>query len=275
MDRIGNRPLMVDFHTHCNYSPDSNASMVEMIEHAIEIGITDLAFTDHVDYDPDIDFVSQNWDFDRNDSERTLNRYKNEYKGRINLYQGLEIGVQPHLYKKNSEIVKANAYDFVIASLHTVEKRDMYQRKFFENHSDKEAIRIYYRELYESIVKFNDFSVIGHLDLYLRYKPELKSVDLLEFGDIVETIFKLLIENGKGIELNAGGHRYGIGHSNPHDRLLKMYREMNGEVISLGSDAHSPNYLGHQYQQNIELLKKLGFKYICTFESMKPIFHKL
>lgn len=275
MERILNRPLMVDFHTHSNYSPDSNVTRVEMIEQAISIGITDLAFTDHVDLDADMDLAPQNWDFDRNDSELTLNALRNDYKGRINLYHGLEIGIQPHLAKENTEIVHSNRYDFVIASLHSVERRDLYHRKFFEMHSDKEAVRIYYKELYESLINYDAFSVIGHLDLYLRYKPELKNVRFEDYYDIVESIYKLAIESGKGIELNAGGHRYGIGHNNPHERLLKLYKDMNGEVISIGSDAHTTQYLGHQYSQNIEILKNIGFKYICTFENMKPIFHKL
>ena len=275
MEKIKNRPMMVDFHTHSNYSPDSSVTRVEMIEHAIQIGITDLAFTDHVDLDADMDMMPQNWDFDRNDSERTLSALKREYEGRINLYQGLEIGIQPHLIDENTAIVNQNRYDFVIASLHSVERRDLYHRKFFETHSDKDAVKIYFKEYYESLEKFSAYSVIGHLDLYLRYKPELKNVKFGDYNEIVEAIFKLAIESGKGIELNAGGHRYGIGHNNPHEQLLKLYKDMKGEVISIGSDAHSTQYLGHQYAQNIEILKNIGFKYICTFEEMKPIFHKI
>jgi len=275
MNRIINRPLMIDFHTHSNYSPDSNVTMKEMIEQAIKIGVTDLAFTDHVDLDADLNLEPQNWDFDRNESEQVLLRLKNEYKDRINLYQGLEIGIQPHLSKENSIIVNANDYDFVIASLHSVERRDLYHRKFFENHSDSESVRIYYRELYESILMFKDYNVIGHLDLFLRYKPDLKNVDFRHYDEIIEAIYKVIIAEGKGLEINAGGHRYGIGHNNPQDRLLKLYKEMNGEILSIGSDAHSIQYLGDQYTSNIELLKSIGFKYVCTFEKMKPIYHKL
>ncbi len=279
MDRIIDRPLKVDFHTHCNYSPDSQVTMEEMIEKSIEIGITDLAFTDHVDLDADMgtieDGTIQSWDFDRDDFEKIIHKNQEIYKGKINIYQGLEVGVQPHLAKENAKIVKANAYDFVIASVHSVEKKDLYYKRFFENYSDSKAVQLYYESLYESIEDFKDYSVIGHLDLYLRYKNALKQVAFSEYYDIVSAVYKRIIEDGKGLELNAGGHRYGLGHNNPNEYLLKLYKEMNGEILTLGSDAHSTQYLGHHYGQNIDLLKSLGFKYICTFEQMKPVFHKI
>jgi len=276
MERKLNRPLMVDFHTHCDFSPDSNTPMKEMIDRAIELGISDLAFTDHVDLDADIDSeTTQNWDFDRDEHERAINAFKSEYEGKIRLYNGIEIGIQPHLGKENTEIVLKNNYDFVIASIHSVEKKDLYYRRYFENHSNKEAVQIYYEAFLQSIKTFNDYSVLGHLDLYLRYKPELQSVKFADYGDIVCEIYKNIIQSGKGIELNAGGHRYGIGHNNPHNHLLKLYKEMHGEILTLGSDAHKPSDLGYHYQENIEIIQSIGFKYICTFENMKPVFHKL
>lgn len=269
------RKFMMDFHTHCSYSPDSDTPMEDMIKAAIQIGITDLAFTDHVDIDADIDNYPQDWDFDRNAFEKDIFSMQEKYQEKINIYQGLEVGVQPHLIEKNAEIVKGNQYDFVIASLHSVEKRDLYHKKFFEHHNDIEAVQIYYTELEKSLRKPMDFSVLGHLDLYLRYKPELKNVAAKHYDDIVHVIFKKIIEDGKGIELNAGGFRYGLNQNNPGMTLLKLYKEMKGEVITLGSDAHSPKYLGSNYKENCELLKSIGFKYVTTFKKMKPVFHKL
>ncbi|GAB6106843.1 histidinol-phosphatase HisJ family protein [Fusibacter bizertensis] len=265
----------MDFHTHCNYSPDSDTPMEEMIIAAIKKGITDLSFTDHVDIDADIDAYPQDWDFDRDAYEKDILNMKGKYQGQIAIYQGLEIGVQPHLVEKNSGIVKANDYDFVIASVHSVERRDLYHKKFFENHNDKDSVMIYYSELEHSLRNFDAYSVLGHLDLYLRYKPELKSVPLSSYEEIVREILKKAIENGKGIELNAGGYRYGIEQNNPGTALLKIYKELKGEIITLGSDAHRPDYLGYYYEENCELLKHIGFKYITTFEKMKPVFHKL
>lgn len=267
--------MKTDFHTHSNFSPDSKATMKDMVCEAIKRNITDLAFTDHVDLDADLETHGLDWDFDRAVYERSIRELKEVYSDRINIYQGIEIGIQPHLSRANTDIVNESAFDFVIASVHSVERRDLYHRTFFESHSDKDAVRIYYEEMYKSIKAFDAYSVLGHQDLYLRYKPELKNVKLYEVQEIIIEIYKHLIHSGKGIEINSGGHRYSLGHNNPNDELLRLYKEMNGEVITLGSDAHSPEFLGFKYEENIEKIKSIGFKYICTFEKMKPIFHKI
>lgn len=269
------QPFKMDFHTHSHYSPDANAHMKDMIDAAIKNGITDLAFTDHVDLDADLEHAPQNWDFDRDDFFSTLNTFKTQYMGQIHLYHGLEIGIQPHLSKENRLITRANPYDFIIASLHAVERHDLYHRTFFKHYDAVQAVRKYYTDLLTCIETFDDFSVIGHLDLYLRYKPELAQVKLDAYKDLIIQIYKRLIESGKGLEINAGGFRYDLGHFNPHDDLLKLYREMNGEILTYGSDAHSTDFIGKHYEDAINRLKNIGFNYLTTFRNLKPIFHKI
>ena len=272
---LKDKPFKMDFHVHSNFSPDSKVSMRDMIEKAINLNITDLAFTDHVDLDADLDSYQMDWDFDRDKSQEFIRNYKTEYMNQIHLYQGLEIGIQPHLAQRNSIIVKSNTYDFIIASLHSVEGQDLYNRKYFEKYTPKEAIQVYYRDLLNSLSQFNDYSVVGHLDLYLRYMPELNKVPVITYYDEIVSVFKKIIENGKGIELNAGGYRYGIGHSNPHEQILKIYKELKGEILTIGSDAHALEYLGSYYNENVALLRKIGFKYLCTFKQNEPIYHKI
>lgn len=272
---ISERPIKIDFHTHSHFSPDANTTMQEMIDEAIKVGITHLAFTDHVDLDADLEATPVNWDFDRDASEKLLTHYKTLYSNQIKLYQGLEIGVQPHLSDKNTQIVSSNPYDFVIASLHAVDRRDLYQRLLLSSNKPVDAIRKYYEDYYSSVMRFNAYSVLGHLDLYLRYHPELAEVPYSKYSDYIDTLLKMIIEDGKGIEINAGGYRYGLGSSNPSASILKRYRELGGEIITYGSDAHTPSYLGHEYEANMALLVSTGFKYICTFEQMHPKFHKI
>lgn len=270
-----NKKLKMDFHTHTSFSPDSKTSMEEMLKVAINKGITDLAFTDHVDLDADIDSHGMDWDFDRKAYERQVESLKGNYGERINLYKAIEIGIQPHLSRRNTEIVSEIPFDFVIASVHSVERHDLFHRKFFDKHLDNDAVRIYYEEMFESLRTFDAYSVLGHQDLYLRYKPELSEVRFDTYKEIVYGLFKHLAQNGKGIEVNSGGFRYGLPENNPSDQLLKLYKQAGGEIITLGSDAHSPEYLGFKYEENIDRLKGIGFKYICTFEEMKPIFHAI
>lgn len=263
------RMTKMDFHVHSEFSPDSKASMEDMIQKAIEIGITDLAFTEHIDLDYDISVPDADWMFDQDEYFTKINAYKKLYNS-LNLYAGVEIGLQLHLAKRYVEVLKNRKYDFIIASLHSVDRQDLFKRKFFKEYSPKDAIWRYYEQFFDSISQYDDYDVLGHLDLYVRYEAQTKSVSFMEYFDILEALLKKVIESGKGIELNAGGFRYNLGDNNPDQKILKLYRQLNGEFITLGSDAHSLEHLGVNYEQNIDYLMSLGFKYITIYKDRKP-----
>ena len=84
-----------------------------------------------------------------------------------------------------------------------------------------------------------------------------------------------MIADGKGIEVNTSSHRYGLNDLTPSRDILKLYKELGGEVITIGSDTHKHEHLGAYILETKKELKKLGFQYYCTFDQMKPIFHQL
>ena len=79
----------------------------------------------------------------------------------------------------------------------------------------------------------------------------------------------------EGIEINTSSHRYGLKDSTPSRDILKLYKELGGKIITIGSDSHKIEHLGAYIDEAKELLKELGFEFYCTFEKMKPIFHQL
>ena len=264
-----------DFHIHSHYSGDSETPLEEMIKAGIALGITDIAITDHVDYDYDPTAEIIFWEIDEKAYDHEINILKEKYKSQINILKGIEFGVQPHLGKKMDDFLMRNKPDFIIASQHTVDTIDLYNGAYFKPYTDLEAVRHYY-EMYEACAKMSDgYSVLGHLDLYIRYKKSLKAFDVSQVMDQIDCIFDYIIPRGKGIEVNAGGHKYKLGDNNPSIDILKRYREKGGEIITLGSDAHTTNYVGLMHDENVKLLDALGYKYICTFEKMKPIFHSI
>lgn len=266
--------MIIDFHTHSSFSKDSKADMEKMIEGAIKLGVTHMAFTDHIDYDYDEDGAYDDWIFDLDDYFNTLEAYKKKYHNKINLFNGVELGIQPHIHDKCNQLLQKYEFDFIIASLHTVFRKDLYNKKFFLPRSAEESMRIYYDEYYQSLKGLNDFSVLGHLDLYVRYWEPLKEEPISKYFDQLEIIFEYIIEKERGIEVNSGGYfKYNLMRNNPCDEILKFYKEMGGEVLTIGSDAHSPENIGTLYKENLKKLYELGFKYICTFERMKPNYH--
>ncbi len=138
--------------------------------------------------------------------------------------------------------------------------------------SARAGIADYLTLVYE-MAKWGKFSVLGHLTLPLRYLNEKRGFHLTfdGFEAEVEAIFRALIENGCGIEINTNRGNDPL----PGEKWLRMYRQLGGEIITLGSDAHSPNFVGCAIRQRQELLRACGFTRFCTFEKMQPVWHAL
>jgi len=122
------------------------------------------------------------------------------------------------------------------------------------------------------VTHFKQYSVLGHLDLVKRYTKEQSEHD---FHDIIGEIFKVIIADGKGIELNTSGFRYGLESGMPSPDILKLYKDCGGEIITLGSDSHVASTVAYQFQESLELLESLGFQHITTFDNQKPTFHSI
>lgn len=93
--------------------------------------------------------------------------------------------------------------------------------------------------------------------------------------DIIKNILKLVIKDGKGIEVNTSCFRYKLADITPSTTILQWYHELGGRVLTIGSDSHEESHLGHKIKYVKEELKKIGFEEFCTFDKMEPIFHKL
>lgn len=259
---------MYDFHIHSDYSLDCKYSMEKMAIKAIEKNLRSICFTDHVEFETtekklDIAFHTK-------DYFKKSKQVKYKYINKIEILTGVEIGIQPHLGNKYNHFINENPFDFVLMSLHTIDGKDMYTDKCIMNRDPKEAIIQYYEELYNCVSNFDNYDVLGHIDSVDRY---FKSPSLIPevkyYIDIVEEIFNILIPNGKGIELNTSGIRYGLNYYHPKIELLQLYKKLGGEIITIGSDAHSPEYVGFEFKQAEKLLKELGFKYIYIFKGRK------
>lgn len=259
---------MYDFHVHSNYSLDCKYSMEDMVKSAIEKNMRSICFTDHIEFETtdkklDISFHTE-------DYFRKSKRVKYKFLKNIEILTGVEIGIQPHLGEKYNLFINENPFDFIILSLHSIKGKDMYGDRYLLNKDPLEVTIEYYDELYSSIANFDNYDVVGHIDGIDRYFDDPSSIpDVKYYIDSVEKIFKKIISSGKGIELNTSGIRYGLNYYHPKIELLQLYQKLGGEIITIGSDAHEPRFVGYDYKQAERLLKELGFKYIYIFKERK------
>lgn len=261
--------MLADYHVHTYYSDDSECPMERMLERAVHLGMDEVAFTEHVDYGVK---TEENCDYRRYFEETS--RLRERYEGRVTIRTGIEFGVQTHtipLFRKDFE---QHDFDFVILSNHQVGNKEFWNQAFQKGKSQDEFQKAYYEAIREAAQNYKEYSVLGHLDMIKRYDlcGEYPDERIL---DIVEQIFRMIIPEGKGIEVNTSCFRYGLKDLTPSKNILKLYRSMGGEIVTIGSDAHEAAHLGTYVPEAKEILKGLGFRHFCTFDKMKPIFHNL
>lgn len=270
--------ITADYHMHSSYSGDSDSPMEEMIRQALRRGMKQICFTEHQDFDypPAPDMPSEFWLVNTDAYLYDLIRLKEQYADQIDVRFGIELGLQPHLMKELARYVKSYDFDFIIGSSHICHGQDPYYPAFFEGRSEEEAYREYFTSILENIRKFKNFDVYGHLDYVVRYGPDQdKKYTYEKYNDIFDAILALLLEHEKGLEINTGGLKHGLREPNPCTAILKRYRQMGGEIITIGSDAHVPQNIGYEFEKAAEILKACGFSYYTTFQHRLPEYHKL
>ncbi|MDR3072647.1 MAG: histidinol-phosphatase HisJ family protein [Clostridiales Family XIII bacterium] len=263
---------MFDYHTHSNFSYDhiGGSSMEELVCTAIEVGLDEIAITDH--YDPNFPADEANLDFPA--YKKQLLELKETYKDRIRVVPGIELGIRPGatLQSCSDEIVSF-PYEFVIASVHSAGDHPIHRQSFREGRTDLESVIFYYEWTLECIKAYDNFDVLGHINVIDRYLPTDPEESL--YIDCIEAIFRVLIEKGKGIEINTSNYRYGQVRTIPTLSMLKLYRSLGGEIVTTGSDSHGVRYIGKNLSDAQELLRAAGFTHLTTFENRMPVFRTL
>lgn len=276
---------LIDCHTHTQFSMDSDADINKMIEKAISLGLSAYAVTDHCEcncfypkehYSENMFSDYFNYQKDFENSVTALTELKEKYNNKINLICGTELGQATHDFDVAEKIVNDSRLDFVIGSMHQLPgKEDFAFIKYTEYSCDeiKKLLEDYFREIYK-LCKWGKFDVLGHLTYTLRYMYNAfrKDIDISPYDDIIAESFKLLAENGKGIEINTSGLRQSYGRTFPDLKYIKMFRQLGGEIISVGSDAHTVEDLGAGTDKGAELAFEAGFTHLCYFKQRKPVF---
>lgn len=266
--------MLWDTHMHSQFSGDSDATQDDMIQASITKELEGICFTDHLD----IDYPNHPSLFllDLPNYASSVSAHQERYAGKLDIRFGIELGLQPHLKALHEDILMQYPFDFVIGSSHVVHGIDPYYPEFYEGRTEEECYLEYFESIIENIQAFDNFDVYGHIDYVVRYGPNRNANYSYEkYREVIDNILRLLIEKGKGIELNTGGLKYGLGHPNPTEEVIARYRELGGEIITLGSDAHTPEHVAFDFHKVSGILKDAGFDYFTVFKERKPEFIKL
>lgn len=276
--------MLADYHVHTEFSDDSTYPLEQVVKDAITLGLDEICITDHVDYGIKVDWDSgekiryrnkeplANVDYPRYMAE--IERVRQRYEKQITVKTGLEFGVQVHTIPQFETLFQRYPLDFIILSIHQVENQEFWTQDFQHGRTQKEYNERYYEEMLHVIQSYKDYSVLGHMDLIKRY-DKAGIYPFEKVRPIVAEILKTVISDGKGIEINTSSRRYGLSDTMPSTELLRLYRDLGGNIVTIGSDSHSPEHLGTGLQEAKDQLSALGFRHFCTFQEMQPVFHTI
>lgn len=266
--------ITADIHMHSSFSGDSDEPMENMIQSAISKGLTTICFTEHLDIDYPVTDETPEGTFilDTSSYYRKFIELKDKYSS-LKLLFGVEIGLQPHLSKEHSEFIKQLPYDFIIGSEHITNQKDPYYPSFYADRSEYEAYSEYFEDIITNLKAFSNIDSFGHLDYVVRYGPNTnKDYSYLKYSDYIDSILNLLVANGIALEINSAGYKYGLGAPNPCKDIVCRYKELGGELITVGSDAHDKNRIAADFDKVEALLKSCGYNYYCIYKNRKPTF---
>lgn len=271
--------MLFDNHNHSQFSFDGKRTSVEATAvKAIQKGLGGICFTDHCDfYVPPMkakyeSYVSEVFDVDARNAE--IDRINALIDSGFKVFKGIEIGVQKSEREKIARHLKEHSFDEVIASVHYLDDTDPFWGGYYEGKDWKTAYRHYLETLYEEIVWLGDrFDIMGHYDYVTRYAPYPEaSILYKDFPDVIDEMLRFLSENGKALEINTKTYQELKGRTPVLDEnILRRYRELGGEIVSLGSDSHDAENVGLHFDRFAHILKNCGFRYLAHYEKRKLV----
>ena len=271
MDEVCTMYNFFDAHMHSTYSEDAINTVEEMCQAAIKKGLKGICFTDHCDI---------NKTYDHHDGKKNVESFhaahalRKKYK-EIKINGGIEIAQSIYFQEEADRILGMAEYDFVLGSLHFTSDMTELSRQDYSGSSSLTFLDGYYKDLCKT-AQLTDYDSLSHVTFPFRYLAKYgRKFDVMVYKKYFQKIFDTVINREKSLEINCSGLRMPMGETFPNTELIKLYFEMGGRDITLGSDAHNVVDLGEGITQTIEVLKFIGFTTYNVYTKRKKEKYKL
>lgn len=261
---------IIDLHTHTDNSFDGHHSAMYLCEAAYMKGLRAIAFTDHIEVDA---FYERNFDVTARQAYFYIANARSAFRGKLTVCNGIELG-QPHYAAEIAEkLIDTLNYDIVIGSVHNLRnKLDFCELDYNTEYTDFYPLLDEYFEEELALAKWGKFDTLAHLTYPLRYivGEYGKTVDIKRYDDIIDEILKTVAQNGKALEINTSGLRQPLGETMPYEAIVKRFRELGGDFVTVGSDAHYAEHLSAGIEQGMAIAARCGFSCISLFKDRVP-----
>lgn len=259
----------VDLHMHTDNSDDGYDPVMLMCEHAVSAGLRVAAITDHCECNR---YHRDRFDKSIRQSFFETRKAREAFKDRLILMTGIELGQAMQDLDAAEDALSANAYDFVLGSLHNIKGEEDFWKIDCKQRDVKALFSQYLTELYE-LACWNRFDSLAHISYPLRYiVGDIHiALDINDFTEQMDEILKVIVKNNKSLEINTSGYRQAYGKPIPDLDILKRYKALGGRHITIGSDAHHAYDIGKNIEDGLELAKAAGFDFITIYEQRVPM----
>lgn len=261
---------MIDYHIHTLFSCDSRLDPEQVCNRAIERGFTEIAFTEHLDLDPQDEGYGH---YDYHAISDAIDVLRPSFDGRLRIRKGIEITYQKTREDEIGGFLEGKDYDFVTGSVHLVGDFDISQERgterFFFHCTREDAIRSYF-ETTLNLVSCNLFDVLGHFEMLRRYALRYSDdYSYREFSESIDEILKALVETGMVLEVNTSGLRHLPRETYPRPEVIERFVALGGRHLTVGSDAHLAEHIGYEIPALVSTLKSMGIRQLTTFRKRK------
>lgn len=172
-----------------------------------------------------------------------------------------------------NKIVEDNPFDYVIGSVHIVDYIDIFQHTFYEGRSKDETYKQYLKYMIHCLKTHDNIDSLGHIDYISRYSPyEDKEIYYEDYSDYIDEVLKILAFKEKAMEINSRR----IKDANAVKNLMTIYKrfyELGGRLVTIGSDAHTPEAVGKNLYKAKEIAEECNLKPVY-FKERKMLYMK-
>jgi histidinol-phosphatase (PHP family) len=260
--------VLADYHVHTSLSADGRGSPREMCLRAVELGLREVAFTEHLDAAPgDPSYMF----FDYDAARRAVEDCRREFAGALAVRFGVEMDYQPHIHDVLARIVENGEFDLVVGSSHYIRGEMGWFPEVYRRHDERWAYEGYFEGVL-ALARSGLADVVAHLDLVKRYAiPQYGPCDRSRWAGRVEEILVEMVRRGLALELNTSGLRQAPKETFPDEATVRRFRELGGRLVTVGSDCHGPEDLGGGFAEAEGILSRAGFGSAARFEGRRAV----
>lgn len=260
---------LVDCHLHTSdMSCDASSPLSAYILQGRKLGLAAICTTEHVDFDPN-DYCYGHYSRARHEVQKTEVRAAPD--DGLQVLIGVEVDYQRRYEADARQFLHGTDFDYVVGGIHYARGESVFLPSFFDA-PEQENVEAYLDEVLGA-VHSGLFDVIAHLDIVKRYGVRhYGPFDPTRYADAIDTILRACVETGTGLEINSSGWRGPPKEPFPTLHVLRRYRELGGQVLTVGSDAHHADDLARDIPRAVDIALEAGFNAIAVFADRKPTY---